>query len=81
MVYFPLPVPEVINGNTLTATVVGLNAWVEYEFRVVARNSVGMGEPSPASAKTRTEDTSECFSSSLSKIHTQTHTLRNTYTQ
>uniref|UniRef100_A0A8C7RZE8 Contactin 3b n=1 Tax=Oncorhynchus mykiss TaxID=8022 RepID=A0A8C7RZE8_ONCMY len=50
-------VPEVINGNTLTATVVGLNAWVEYEFRVVARNSVGMGEPSPASAKTRTEDT------------------------
>lgn len=49
-------VPEVINGNTLTATVVGLNAWVEYEFRVVARNTVGLGEPSPASAKTRTED-------------------------
>ncbi|XP_012993864.2 contactin-3 [Esox lucius] len=49
-------VPEVINGNTLTATVVGLNAWVEYEFRVVARNGVGVGEPSPASAKTRTED-------------------------
>uniref|UniRef100_H3CPH2 Contactin 3b n=1 Tax=Tetraodon nigroviridis TaxID=99883 RepID=H3CPH2_TETNG len=49
-------VPEVINGNMLTATVVGLNAWVEYEFRVVARNAVGLGEPSPASAKTRTED-------------------------
>ncbi|KAM6981136.1 contactin-3 [Aplochiton taeniatus] len=49
-------VPEVVNGNMLTATVVGLNAWVEYEFRVVARNSVGMGEPSPASDKTRTED-------------------------
>ncbi|XP_041954684.1 contactin-3 [Alosa sapidissima] len=49
-------VPEVIDGNTLTATVVNLNAWVEYEFRVVARNSVGMGEPSPASLKTRTED-------------------------
>ncbi|XP_071776062.1 contactin-3 isoform X1 [Centroberyx gerrardi] len=49
-------VPEVVNGNMLTATVVGLNAWVEYEFRVVARNTVGMGEPSPASAKTRTED-------------------------
>ncbi|XP_062319735.1 contactin-3 [Osmerus eperlanus] len=49
-------VPEVVNGNTLTATVVGLNAWVEYEFRVVGRNSVGMGEPSPASARTRTED-------------------------
>uniref|UniRef100_A0A3Q3DCU8 Contactin 3b n=1 Tax=Hippocampus comes TaxID=109280 RepID=A0A3Q3DCU8_HIPCM len=50
-------VPEMVNGNTLTATVVGLNAWVEYEFRVVARNNVGLGEPSPASAKTRTEDT------------------------
>ncbi|XP_062271238.1 contactin-3 [Scomber scombrus] len=49
-------VPEVVNGNMLTATVVGLNAWVEYEFRVVARNSVGLGEPSPASDKTRTED-------------------------
>ncbi|XP_068578376.1 contactin-4-like isoform X1 [Cebidichthys violaceus] len=49
-------VPEVVNGNTLTATVVGLNAWVEYEFRVVARNIVGLGEPSPSSAKTRTED-------------------------
>ncbi|XP_078478343.1 LOW QUALITY PROTEIN: contactin-3-like, partial [Lampetra planeri] len=49
-------VPEVVNGNMLTATVVGLNAWVEYEFRVVARNHVGLGEPSPASGKTRTED-------------------------
>lgn len=52
-------VPEVINGNTLTATVVGLNAWVEYEFRVLASNSVGMGEPSPPSTKIRTEDSSE----------------------
>ncbi|CAL8339952.1 unnamed protein product [Lota lota] len=49
-------VPEVVHGNLLTATVVGLNAWVEYQFRVVARNSVGVGEPSPPSTKTRTED-------------------------
>lgn len=55
---FHSAVPEVVNGNMLTATVVGLNAWVEYEFRVVARNTVGLGEPSPASAKTRTEDAS-----------------------
>uniref|UniRef100_A0A8C1ZAC9 Contactin 3b n=1 Tax=Cyprinus carpio TaxID=7962 RepID=A0A8C1ZAC9_CYPCA len=49
-------VQRAINGNTLTATVVGLNAWVEYEFRVLASNSVGMGEPSPPSTKIRTED-------------------------
>uniref|UniRef100_H3DCJ5 Contactin 3a, tandem duplicate 2 n=1 Tax=Tetraodon nigroviridis TaxID=99883 RepID=H3DCJ5_TETNG len=49
-------VPEIIDGNTLTATVVDLNAWVEYEFRVLARNSVGVGEPSPVSVRTRTED-------------------------
>uniref|UniRef100_A0A8C6Q6X1 Contactin 3 n=1 Tax=Nothobranchius furzeri TaxID=105023 RepID=A0A8C6Q6X1_NOTFU len=49
-------VPEVIDGSTLTATVVDLNAWVEYEFRVLAKNSVGVGEPSPVSVKTRTED-------------------------
>lgn len=48
--------PEIINGNTLTATVVDLNAWVEYEFRVLAKNSVGVGEPSPVSVRTRTED-------------------------
>ncbi|XP_041639135.1 contactin-3 [Cheilinus undulatus] len=49
-------VPEEISGTMLTATVVGLNAWVEYEFRVVARNTVGLGGPSAPSAKTRTED-------------------------
>ncbi|XP_061759853.1 contactin-3 [Nerophis ophidion] len=49
-------VPEKIGGSTLTAAVVDLNAWVEYEFRVLAGNSVGVGEPSPVSAKTRTED-------------------------
>ncbi|XP_049608920.1 contactin-3 isoform X2 [Syngnathus scovelli] len=49
-------VPEIIDGSTLTATVVDLNAWVEYEFRVLARNNVGVGEPSPVSVKTRTED-------------------------
>uniref|UniRef100_A0A8D3BLU8 Contactin 3a, tandem duplicate 2 n=1 Tax=Scophthalmus maximus TaxID=52904 RepID=A0A8D3BLU8_SCOMX len=49
-------VPEDLDGNMLTATVVDLNAWVEYEFRVLARNSVGVGEPSPVSVKTRTED-------------------------
>ncbi|XP_058700917.1 contactin-6 [Poecile atricapillus] len=47
--------PEVINGRTLKATVVDLSPWVEYEFRVVASNSVGIGEPSRPSALLRTK--------------------------
>ncbi|XP_054450594.1 contactin-3-like [Pteronotus mesoamericanus] len=49
-------VPELIDGKTLTATVVGLNPWVEYEFRVVASNKIGGGEPSLPSEKVRTEE-------------------------
>ncbi|XP_042535928.1 contactin-3 [Dipodomys spectabilis] len=49
-------VPEVIDGSTRTATVVELNPWVEYEFRVVASNKIGGGEPSLPSEKVRTEE-------------------------
>ncbi|XP_015261563.1 PREDICTED: contactin-4-like, partial [Gekko japonicus] len=49
-------VPDVIDGNTFTATVVGLNPWVEYEFRVVAASLIGIGEPSRPSEKRRTEE-------------------------
>ncbi|KAB0393845.1 hypothetical protein E2I00_018902 [Balaenoptera physalus] len=42
-------VPEILNGKTYNATVVGLSPWVEYEFRVVAGNSIGIGEPSKPS--------------------------------
>ncbi|XP_050760539.1 contactin-6-like isoform X4 [Gymnogyps californianus] len=48
-------VPEVINGRTHKATVVDLSPWVEYEFRVVASNSVGVGEPSRPSALLKTK--------------------------
>lgn len=34
---------------------VGLNPWVEYEFRVVAGNSIGIGEPSKPSELLRTK--------------------------
>ncbi|XP_006890703.1 PREDICTED: contactin-3 [Elephantulus edwardii] len=49
-------VPAAIDGKTLTATVVELNPWVEYEFRVVASNKIGGGEPSSPSEKVRTEE-------------------------
>ncbi|XP_048210843.1 contactin-3 [Perognathus longimembris pacificus] len=49
-------VPEVIDGGTHAATVVELNPWVEYEFRVVASNKIGGGEPSLPSEKVRTEE-------------------------
>nr|XP_047927482.1 contactin-3 isoform X2 [Anser cygnoides] len=44
-------VPDVIDGKTFTTTVVDLNPWVEYEFRVVASNKIGGGEPSLPSEK------------------------------
>ena len=34
---------------------VGLSPWVEYEFRVVAGNSIGIGEPSKPSEVLRTK--------------------------
>ncbi|PIO29768.1 hypothetical protein AB205_0145400 [Aquarana catesbeiana] len=49
-------VPEVVDGRSFTATVVGLSPWVEYEFRVIAINQIGIGEPSPPSDKRRTEE-------------------------
>ncbi|NXG96828.1 CNTN3 protein, partial [Loxia leucoptera] len=48
--------PDVIDGRTFTSTVVDLNPWVEYEFRVVATNKIGGGEPSLPSEKVRTEE-------------------------
>ncbi|XP_054625630.1 contactin-4-like isoform X2 [Dunckerocampus dactyliophorus] len=48
-------VPELLGGKQLSATVTDLSPWVEYEFRVLATNSIGTGEPSKASRKARTK--------------------------
>lgn len=51
----PSLVPEVLGGQTHSASVVGLSPWLEYEFRVVAGNSIGVGEPSEPSELFRTK--------------------------
>ncbi|XP_054991860.1 contactin-6 isoform X2 [Sorex araneus] len=48
-------VPEILGGSTHKATVAGLSPWVDYEFRVLAGNSIGIGEPSQPSALLRTK--------------------------
>ncbi|KAM7402587.1 hypothetical protein PAMP_017811 [Pampus punctatissimus] len=48
-------VPDSVPGQMMHATVKDLNPWVDYEFRVVAINSVGVGEPSTSSKQIRTK--------------------------
>uniref|UniRef100_A0A674NLR2 Contactin-4-like n=1 Tax=Takifugu rubripes TaxID=31033 RepID=A0A674NLR2_TAKRU len=48
-------VPDSVPGQMMHATVKGLNPWVDYEFRVVAINSVGVGEPSTRTKQIRTK--------------------------
>ncbi|XP_063807568.1 contactin-5 isoform X2 [Pseudophryne corroboree] len=49
-------VPDTISGDMESAMVVDLNPWVEYEFRVVATNSIGTGDPSIPSRVIRTSE-------------------------
>ncbi|XP_070329764.1 contactin-5 isoform X2 [Odocoileus virginianus] len=49
-------VPEVITGDMESAMAVDLNPWVEYEFRVVATNPIGTGDPSTPSRMIRTNE-------------------------
>ncbi|XP_063064101.1 contactin-4 [Engraulis encrasicolus] len=50
-------VPKLLGSGHLSAVVTELNPWVEYEFRVLATNAIGTGEPSKPSKKIRTNET------------------------
>lgn len=56
--YFSLlsAVPDLISGDMESAMAVELNPWVEYEFRVVATNKIGTGDPSAPSRVIRTNE-------------------------
>ncbi|KAB0346514.1 hypothetical protein FD754_011371 [Muntiacus muntjak] len=54
--FLALSFPEVITGDMESAMAVDLNPWVEYEFRVVATNPIGTGDPSTPSRMIRTNE-------------------------
>lgn len=56
-----ISVPDVVAGHQLRATVTELSPWVEYEFRVLASNTIGTGEPSKPSKQARTKGTCTYF--------------------
>uniref|UniRef100_A0AAY4E4G7 Contactin-5 n=1 Tax=Denticeps clupeoides TaxID=299321 RepID=A0AAY4E4G7_9TELE len=48
--------PEPVTGDMESAMAVELNPWVDYEFRVVATNAIGTGDPSAPSRAVRTKE-------------------------
>lgn len=59
--YLFFVVPENISGDMESAMAVELNPWVEYEFRVVATNKIGTGDPSAPSRVIRTKEAGKSF--------------------
>uniref|UniRef100_A0A8C1PRS2 Contactin 1 n=1 Tax=Cyprinus carpio TaxID=7962 RepID=A0A8C1PRS2_CYPCA len=56
--------PVNVEGNAEMATVINLTPWTEYEFRVIATNTLGTGPPSDPSPKITTREASEFLLSS-----------------
>ncbi|XP_050956527.1 contactin-1a [Labeo rohita] len=48
--------PVNVEGNAEMATVINLTPWTEYEFRVIATNTLGTGPPSDPSPKITTRE-------------------------
>ncbi|XP_072291729.1 contactin-1a-like [Eucyclogobius newberryi] len=48
--------PAIVEGNSESALVVELFPWTDYEFRVIATNTLGTGEPSSPSPKDKTSE-------------------------
>lgn len=57
----PPPAPRNVEGNAEMVTVVDLLPWTEYEFRVIATNALGAGEPSEPSSLTTTLEAGMCL--------------------
>lgn len=57
--------PANIEGNAETAQVLGLTPWMDYEFRVLASNILGTGEPSGPSSRIRTKEAGQGSESPL----------------
>lgn len=61
--------PDPVTGDMESAVAVELNPWVEYEFRVVANNAIGTGDPSAPSRKVRTKEAGKPWISTTRMPH------------
>lgn len=63
--------PANIEGNAETAQVLGLTPWMDYEFRVIASNILGTGEPSGPSSKIRTKEAGQSLCPKVKSLQAQ----------
>lgn len=61
--------PDPVTGDMESAMAVQLNPWVEYEFRVVASNAIGTGDPSAPSRAIRTKEAGNYYTPSWKPRH------------